>query len=217
MIKKLGIHFLGAVFIPLGVSMIVNAQIGAFPWDGINLFMYSMVLTWWSGVELWMITFFNGALMTVLAVILYKKPQYFISLLMILATSIFFQLFSYLLATYFPYHDNILIAIPMALLGMIVMAIGINFTILSGLVASSIELVMMYIEKKVNNLFLAKLILEGCLLLFSVALGIITGDLWLYVNWFTLIAILTASTFVSTTYPMVAFMIGKKGHKNENK
>ena len=217
MIKKLGIHFLGVVFIPLGVAMIVNAQIGAFPWDGINLFMFSMVQSWWPEVNLWMISFFNGTLMAILAVILYRKPKYFVSIIMILFTSLFFELFYYLLGTYMPYHEQLYFAIPMALLGMVVMAIGINFTILSGLIASAIELVMMFIDKKVHNLFLAKLILEGSLLIISITLGIITGDLWLYVNWFTVIAILTVSTFVSMTYPLVALMIGKKGHLNENK
>jgi uncharacterized membrane protein YczE len=216
MLKKYIIHFLGLVLIPLGIVMIVNSKIGSFPWDAMSMFANELWSLIFPGIELWLTTFINGAILAVIVVILYKNPKYFMTLIMILITSLFFDWFNRLFSL-FTYSNNVFLAIIMALLGMVVMAIGINLTILSGLMASAVESAMMFIDKFTKNLFLSKLLLESMFLIIAIILGLIAGNLWDYIGPFTLVAILSASTFVSITHPLVHFLVGKKGMEHESK
>jgi uncharacterized membrane protein YczE len=210
--KKIILHTLGFIIIALGISNILTSKLGASPIDAFNYFLHKIVITFIPSLTLGTIIIFTGLAVTLLAFIFNKNKNMIISAIFLFVVGIFVDMWMFILG-YIP--DQIVtlmvIRILLAVSGMLLCSFGVAITILTGLPASPYERMMLVIHEKINNLAIAKIIVEGSFFLIAITLGLLTHRLFEQVNIFTIVMTFSIGPLVL----LFSNMIKKKYFKGE--
>lgn len=223
--KKKGVlHILGFIVIALGIANILTSELGASPIDAFNYFLYNIVVTIIPQVKIGsMVIFtvtigsviiFTGLVVTLLAYIFNKDKNMRVSAVFLIVVGVFVDMWLFLLG-FLPdaITSLIVIRILMASVGMLLCAFGVAITILTGFPASPYERLMLVIHKRIHNLSLSKIIVEGSFFVLAVILGLLTHRLFEQVHIFTVIMTFMMGILVS----MFTHIIQKKFIKGEVK
>ena len=76
------------------------------------------------------------------------------------------------------WFEDLWVRIPLALVSLVFITFGVAITISTGLTMAPYEQMMLIIDRKVHNLGLSKMLIEGTFLLMAIFLGIYTKQLW---------------------------------------
>lgn len=210
--KKIILHTLGFIIIALGISNILTSKLGASPIDAFNYFLHKIVINFIPSLTLGTVIIFTGLVVTLLAFIFNKNKNMIISAIFLFVVGIFVDMWMFILG-YIPDQivNLMMIRILLALSGMLLCSFGVAVTILTGLPASPYERMMLVIHEKINNLAIAKIIVEGSFFLIAITLGLLTQSLFEQVNIFTIVMTFSIGPLVL----LFSNMIKKKYFKGE--
>jgi uncharacterized membrane protein YczE len=215
--NKIILHTLGFIVIALGISNILTSKLGASPVDAFNYFFHKIVSNFLPAITLGTIIIITGLLVTLLAFVFNKNKNMMISAIFLFVVGIFVDMWMLLLG-YIP--DQILslmiIRILLAISGMLLCSFGVAVTILTGLPPSPYERLMLVIHEKINNLAIAKIMVEGSFFLIAVILGLLTQSLFEQVNIFTIVMTFSIGPLVLLFSNMIKKRILKGEIKNES-
>ena len=157
---------------------------------------------------------FTGLVVTLLAFLFNKDKDMVISAVFLIIVGVFVDMWLFLLG-FIPAQVTSLIVfrILMASVGMLLCAFGVAITILTGFPASPYERLMLVIHKRINNLSLSKIIVEGSFFVLAVILGLLTQRLFEQVHIFTVVMTFMMGILVS----MFTHIIRKKFIKGDLK
>ncbi|BCR35941.1 YczE/YyaS/YitT family protein [Mariniplasma anaerobium] len=212
------LHTLGFIVIALGISNILTSKLGASPIDAFNYFLHKIVINYIPSLTLGTIIIFTGLAVTLLAFIFNKNKNMIISAIFLFVVGIFVDMWMFLLG-YIP--DQILslmiFRIFLAVSGMLLCSFGVAVTILTGLPPSPYERLMLVIHEKINNLAIAKIIVEGSFFILAISLGLLTQSLFEQVNLFTIVMTFSIGPLVLLFSNMLKKKYFKGELKNESK
>lgn len=210
--KKIILHTLGFIIIALGISNILTSKLGASPIDAFNYFLHKIVINFIPSLTLGTVIIFTGLVVTLLAFIFNKNKNMIISAIFLFVVGIFVDMWMFILG-YIPDQivNLMMIRILLAISGMLLCSFGVAVTILTGLPASPYERMMLVIHEKINNLAIAKIIVEGSFFLIAITLGLLTQSLFEQVNIFTIVMTFSIGPLVL----LFSNMIKKKYFKGE--
>lgn len=174
MLKKIIIQLLGFFIVALGIVGIIYSRLGAAPIDAFNYFVYTI-----TPLSLGTLTVMSGVMVAVICFIVERKWSIIFSVLFLFTVGIFVDAWKYMFDL-IPqvWFSELYIRIPLALVSLILITFGVALTISTGLTMAPYEQLMLIIDRKVHNLGLSKMLIEGTFLLMAVALGIYTKQLW---------------------------------------
>ncbi|MDI6452066.1 hypothetical protein [Peloplasma aerotolerans] len=205
MIKKIMIHLSGFMFIALGIVGVIFSRVGATPLDAFNYFVYTL-----TPLTLGTIAVISGLVVSTIAYLLDPKKDMLISIGFLFLVGLFIDGWKFLFEIIFPLGiDSFFIRIPLAGFSLISITFGAALTLTTGLASSPFERLLIIINRKVNNLMLSKIMMEGTFLILAVIMGLITGLLFEQVHVYTLILVLGIGPFIS----MFVDLINKQKRK----
>ncbi len=213
MIKRIIAHLFGFTLVGLGVSLIIFSNQGAFPLDALNWFLAELTPSKFIDNGVW-----NYIMSTLIAIVTYliiRKPKVFISIVMVLFVSLSISLFGSLILNTLPQH--IALKIILAPVGLLIIAFGANFTIVSGLPAAPVEQLMVVLTIHTNSLKRSRYYMEAVFAALAIVVGLIYGDLFKQIGWFSVVAILFIGPLMELLMPLNKKIIGLKENENEVK
>jgi|SRR5690554_592728 len=213
-LKKAILHIIGFIVIALGIANILTSKLGASPIDAFNYFLYNIVVEIIPIITIGTVIIFTGLVVTLLAFLYNKDKDMVISAVFLIIVGVFVDMWLFILG-FIPDQVTSLIVfrILMASVGMLLCAFGVAITILTGFPASPYERLMLVIHKRINNLSLSKIIVEGSFFVLAVILGLLTQRLFEQVHIFTVVMTFMMGILVS----MFTHIIRKKFIKGDLK
>ncbi|MFA5471375.1 MAG: hypothetical protein WC219_04950 [Acholeplasmataceae bacterium] len=223
-LKKAILHIIGFIVIALGIANILTSKLGASPIDAFNYFLFNIVVEIIPVVKIGSVIIFTvtigsviiftGLVVTLLAFLFNKDKDMVISAVFLIIVGVFVDMWLFLLG-FVPAQVTslVVIRILMASVGMLLCAFGVAITILTGFPASPYERLMLVIHKRINNLSLSKIIVEGSFFVLAVILGLLTQRLFEQVHIFTVVMTFMMGILVS----MFTHIIRKKFIKGDLK
>lgn len=206
MTKRIIAHIGGFILIGLGVSLIIYSNQGAFPIDALNWFIANLIPS--SIIDNGIVNYVVSILLAVLTYFIVKKPKVFISVIMVTFVSLAISVFGRILTPLIP--DHLALKIILAPVGLLLIAFGSNFTIVSGLPSAPVEQLMMVLTQYTNSMKKARYFMEAVFLALAIITGLIYKDLWAQVNWFTLVAVLFIGPLMEFLIPANKKILGLK-------
>ena len=174
MLKKIIAQLLGFFVISIGIVGIIYSKFGAAPIDAFNYFVYTI-----TPLSLGTVTVLSGVLVAIICFIVERKWSILFSVLFLFTVGIFVDLWKYIFDL-LPqvWFEDLWVRIPLALISLVFITFGVAITISTGLTMAPYEQMMLIIDRKVHNLGLSKMLIEGTFLLMAIFLGIYTKQLW---------------------------------------
>ncbi len=185
---KLFEHIMGFIILSLGIVFVIQARLGAGAIDAFNFYVAELLNDRFPFITIGRIAIINGIFATLLAYLLSKDKKVFIGIIFIFIVGNFIDawqwLFSFVPEVWF---STFLMRLILASVGVIVIAIGVSFTILSGYPPSPFERLLLVLDKKINNLSVTKIFIDGTYLIFAIILGLIYRDVFNQIGLFTIV------------------------------
>ena len=196
--KNILLHTIGFITIALGIANIISAKLGASPIDAFNYFLYNITSNIIPSITLGTVIIFTGLFVTALTFMINKNKDMIISGIFLFVVGVFVDMWMFLIG-YLPdaFMSLLIVRILMATIGMLLCALGVSITILTGLPASPYERLMLVVYKRINNLSLSKIVVEGSFFILAVTLGLLTNRLFEQVHIFTILMTFMIGIFVS--------------------
>jgi uncharacterized membrane protein YczE len=204
-------HTIGFIIIALGISSILNSNLGASPIDAFNYFLQQIVVEYFPWATIGRVIIFTGLTVTLLTYLLNLEKNMLISAIFLIVVGNFVDAWNLAFELIPNDISSILvIRILMASLGMLLCAFGVSITILTGLPASPYERLMLVIYKKIKVLSLSKIIVEGSFFVIAIILGLLTKSLFEQVHIFTVVMTFMMGILVGM-FTNILKKINKKG------
>jgi len=174
LLKKIIIQVLAFFIIAFGIVGIIFSRLGAAPIDAFNYFVYTI-----TPISLGTMTVLTGVFVAVICFVIDRKWQMIFSILFLFTVGFFVDAWKFVYEL-LPqgFYDPYIIRIPLALISLLIITFGVGVTISTGLTMAPFEQLMLIIDRKVHNLGLSKMMIEGVFLIVAIALGIYTKQLW---------------------------------------
>lgn len=216
MLKRMIIHVLGLILISFGIALIMSQNSGIFPWDAAGLNLVSLFAKWHIKINVGIASFILNSILGILCIIFTRDLKYLFSFINIAIFSLFLNLSTWLLG-YATWSESVPMVLSMLCLGLLSIAIGTNFNVISKLVASPVEALLMIVHRKwfPRSLGLSKAVLETTFLCVAIVLGALNGHALAHITWFTFVAVAVLSPLIQVTHKPIKLLYG--GFKNEVK
>lgn len=174
MLKKIFIQILAFFVIAFGIVGIIFSRLGAAPIDAFNYFVFTI-----TPLSLGTMTVLTGILVAVICYVIDRKWQMIFSVLFLFTVGIFVDMWKWVYEM-MPsgFYDSLMVRIPLAAISLLIITFGVGVTISTGLTMAPFEQLMLIIDRKVHNLGLSKMMIEGTFLIAAIILGIYTKQLW---------------------------------------
>lgn len=186
--KKIIWHTLGFIIIALGITNIITSKLGASPVDAFNYFLHFFAIKMIPLITLGTVIIITGLVVTLIAYLFNKDKNMLISAIFIFVVGIFVDMWLFLFGFVPDSLLNLMVMrIFLATSGMILCAIGVSITILTGLPSSPYERLMLIIDEKIDNITVSKIIVESSFLVLAVILGLSANILFEQVHIFTVV------------------------------
>ncbi|OQC10836.1 MAG: hypothetical protein BWX74_00423 [Tenericutes bacterium ADurb.Bin087] len=210
-IIKLIIYVLGIVLVGLGVQIIIYTNVGTAPIDAMNYYLARIYLQLFNNNDfstlkttIGVASLAFGTLTVVVLFLITKNKALIFTWFNIFIVSLVISLWGLLFDTFAPLATSFFITALIALLGIIIVAFGVFLVLVTEFPAGPPEEIMRLINKKANNLLVAKLLTETFYLVLAfiamiISITIIDGNglEFTQVGVFTLITLVLTSLFVS--------------------
>lgn len=168
LIRRLLIHLIGAISIGLGVQTVVFSNIGSAPLDALTFYLSRIYLQLFQNSDfsshksiLGIASLVVGTIATLILLIVKRDKRLIFTWLNIALVATIIFTWGFLFDRLTPLSNNILVKSLVAVLGVIILSFGVFLTLISGVPAGPHEELLLLYDRKINNLFVSKLIVEG--------------------------------------------------------
>ncbi len=185
---KLFEHIMGFIILSLGIVFVINAELGAGAIDAFNFYLAELLNDKFSLVTIGRVSIVNGIFVAILGFIISRDKKVFIGIVFIFIVGNFIDMWQWLFS-YVPiiWYQTLIMRIVLASLGVVVIAIGVSFTMLSGYPPSPFEKLLMILDKKINNISITKILIDGSYLIVAIILGVLYGNVFSQIGLFTIV------------------------------
>ncbi len=190
MLKRWITHILGVIIVSMGVALLISQNKGAQAWDAASLNLGLKI-------DVGLAAFILNIFVCLICIIWTRKLKY----LLVLANAFAFSLILTPLKDLFLLLPNEgFVSYIWLFLGIITIAIGINFLVLAKLIPMPAEALFVLIhEHLIKHYMMAKIALEIAFAIVAVILGSILGTPFANLSLFTVIATVGISLVIHVT------------------
>lgn len=210
-IIKLIVYLLGIILVGFGVQIIIYTNVGTAPIDAMNYYLARIYLQLFNNSDfsklkttIGVASLAFGTLTVLVLFIITKNKTLIFTWLNIFIVSLVISIWGLLFDTFNPLNTTFFIRALVALLGILIISFGVFLVIVTEFPAGPPEEIMRLINKKTNNLFVAKLLAETFYLVLAcismiISVTIIDGNgvEFTQVGIFTIVTLILTSVFVS--------------------
>jgi len=204
LIKKYIYQTFGFMIITFGIVGVIFSKLGAAPIDAFNYFLYRL-----TPLSLGTIAVITGLLISLFAYLIDRNKDMIISVIFLFIIGVFIDIWKYL---YELLPNNILesyyFRVPLAIMSLFIISYGVAITITSGLPSSPFERLLLGIDKKIKNLKLSKILIEGSFFLLAIVFGLIAKELFEQVHLYTVVIVFSIG-------PLIEYFVKKINIRKE--
>lgn len=190
-------HIFGFILISLGIVFVLESKLGAGPMDAFNYYLSAIISKNQPFFTVGRIAIFNGLFAVLLSYALSRDKKVLISFIFIFIVGNFIDLWIYIFG-FFPdtWFIGFTIRLIVATMGVIILGIGVALTVNTGLPPSPFESLLLVLDKKINNISITKVLIDGSYLIVALILGYIYGDILEQIGIFTIVLTLFTGVIV---------------------
>lgn len=211
MIKKLFIHVVGLLLMAIAISMIIATSVGASPYDALN--EYLRILLKVHPNQLGYVSTTMGVILTLIVYYFKRDKKVFISIFFLVLIGLFINGSLTLIYKTDIKQAHIVVKYVLALISLFVLGFGTALTLTTGLTPSTLEEVALLVNQKVKNFSIAKVLLDFVFLVIAVILGLILGDVFAQINFFTIVMMAFTGPVIDLNYRFVSLLKKNKKEK----
>lgn len=211
MIKKLFIHVVGLLLMAIAISMIIATSVGASPYDALNEYLRMLLKV--HPNQLGYVSTTMGAILTLIVYYFKRDKKVFISIFFLVLIGLFINGSLTLIYKTDIKQAHIVVKYVLALISLFVLGFGTALTLTTGLTPSTLEEVALLVNQKVKNFSIAKVLLDFVFLVIAVILGLILGDVFAQINFFTIVMMAFTGPVIDLNYRFVSLLKKNKKEK----
>lgn len=190
-------HIFGFILISLGIVFVLTAQLGAGPMDAFNYYLSEIISKNHPFFTVGRIAILNGLFAVILSYILSKDYKVLISFIFIFIVGNFIDIWIYLFGfvpdTWFISFTSRFL---LASIGILILGVGVALTVNTGYPPSPFESLLLVLDKRINNISITKVLIDGSYLIVALILGYIYGDMLEQIGIFTVVLTLFTGVIV---------------------
>ncbi len=211
MIKKLFIHVVGLLLMAIAISMIIATSVGASPYDALNEYLRMLLKV--HPNQLGYVSTTMGVILTLIVYYFNRDKKVFISIFFLVLIGLFINGSLTLIYKTDIKQAHIVVKYVLALISLFVLGFGTALTLTTGLTPSTLEEVALLVNQKVKNFSIAKVLLDFVFLVIAVILGLILGDVFAQINFFTIVMMAFTGPVIDLNYRFVSLLKKNKKEK----
>lgn len=211
MIKKLFIHVVGLLLMAIAISMIIATSVGASPYDALNEYLRMLLKV--HPNQLGYVSTTMGVILTLIVYYFKRDKKVFISIFFLVLIGLFINGSLTLIYKTDIKQAHIVVKYVLALISLFVLGFGTALTLTTGLTPSTLEEVALLVNQKVKNFSIAKVLLDFIFLVIAVILGLILGDVFAQINFFTIVMMAFTGPVIDLNYRFVSLLKKNKKEK----
>lgn len=213
MIKKLFIHVVGLLLMAIAISMIIATSVGASPYDALNEYLRMLLKV--HPNQLGYVSTTMGVILTLIVYYFNRDKKVFISIFFLVLIGLFINGSLTLIYKTDIKQAHIVVKYVLALISLFVLGFGTALTLTTGLTPSTLEEVALLVNQKVKNFSIAKVLLDFLFLVIAVILGLILGDVFAQINFFTIVMMAFTGPVIDLNYRFVSLLKKNKKEKTD--
>lgn len=190
-------HIFGFILISLGIVFVLTAQLGAGPMDAFNYYLSEIISKNHPFFTVGRVAILNGLFAVILSYILSKDYKVLISFIFIFIVGNFIDIWIYLFGfvpdTWFISFTSRFL---LASIGILILGVGVALTVNTGYPPSPFESLLLVLDKRINNISITKVLIDGSYLIVALILGYIYGDMLEQIGIFTVVLTLFTGVIV---------------------
>lgn len=190
-------HIFGFILISLGIVFVLTAQLGAGPMDAFNYYLSEIISKNHPFFTVGRVAILNGLFAVILSYILSKDYKVLISFIFIFIVGNFIDIWIYLFGfvpdTWFISFTSRFL---LASIGILILGVGVALTVNTGYPPSPFESLLLVLDKRINNISITKVLIDGSYLIVALILGYIYGDILEQIGIFTVVLTLFTGVIV---------------------
>ncbi|MGI6644155.1 MAG: hypothetical protein ACOX28_00080 [Bacilli bacterium] len=225
--KRCLIYLIGAIILSFGVQLVIYTNIGSSPIDALDYYLARIFLQLFNNGDFSRISsaigiayFVLATIITLLLIIITRDKKLFLIFLNIILLSFLIWSWGFLFDSFPPLEMHYLLKLLIAIIGIIILSFGVTLIIITDLPAAHTEEIMKLLNKKTNNFFLSKLIIESVYIILAfiamiISLVVIDGGKveFTQISFFTILNLLLVSFFI-WLFDLIFKKIRKKPETN---
>jgi len=211
LIKKLFIHVVGLLLMAIAISMIIATSVGASPYDALNEYLRMLLKV--HPNQLGYVSTTMGVILTLIVYYFNRDKKVFISIFFLVLIGLFINGSLTLIYKTDIKQAHIVVKYVLALISLFVLGFGTALTLTTGLTPSTLEEVALLVNQKVKNFSIAKVLLDFVFLVIAVILGLILGDVFAQINFFTIVMMAFTGPVIDLNYRFVSLLKKNKKEK----
>lgn len=174
MYKRIIVHVLGFIILALGIAALITSRLGSSPADAYHYFLSEI-----TPLSIGMFAILTSFTLAFIAFIIERNKDIIIGFLFSVILGSFIDIWlDYLFKLIDQsFLDLILVRIILAVVALILIALGTAMTLITNLPTSPYDRMMVILNKKTNNISLSKLILESTFMVLALSVGFIATKL----------------------------------------
>ena len=195
----------------IAISMIIATSVGASPYDALNEYLRMLLKV--HPNQLGYVTTTMGAILTLIVYYFKRDKKVFISIFFLVLIGLFINGSLTLIYKTDIKQAHIVVKYVLALISLFVLGFGTALTLTTGLTPSTLEEVALLVNQKVKNFSIAKVLLDFVFLVIAVILGLILGDVFAQINFFTIVMMAFTGPVIDLNYRFVSLLKKNKKEK----
>jgi|SRR5690554_399109 uncharacterized membrane protein YczE len=195
----------------IAISMIIATSVGASPYDALNEYLRMLLKV--HPNQLGYVSTTMGAILTLIVYYFKRDKKVFISIFFLVLIGLFINGSLTLIYKTDIKQAHIVVKYVLALISLFVLGFGTALTLTTGLTPSTLEEVALLVNQKVKNFSIAKVLLDFVFLVIAVILGLILGDVFAQINFFTIVMMAFTGPVIDLNYRFVSLLKKNKKEK----
>lgn len=195
----------------IAISMIIATSVGASPYDALNEYLRMLLKV--HPNQLGYVSTTMGVILTLIVYYFKRDKKVFISIFFLVLIGLFINGSLTLIYKTDIKQAHIVVKYVLALISLFVLGFGTALTLTTGLTPSTLEEVALLVNQKVKNFSIAKVLLDFVFLVIAVILGLILGDVFAQINFFTIVMMAFTGPVIDLNYRFVSLLKKNKKEK----
>jgi uncharacterized membrane protein YczE len=195
----------------IAISMIIATSVGASPYDALNEYLRMLLKV--HPNQLGYVSTTMGVILTLIVYYFNRDKKVFISIFFLVLIGLFINGSLTLIYKTDIKQAHIVVKYVLALISLFVLGFGTALTLTTGLTPSTLEEVALLVNQKVKNFSIAKVLLDFVFLVIAVILGLILGDVFAQINFFTIVMMAFTGPVIDLNYRFVSLLKKNKKEK----
>ena len=197
----------------IAISMIIATSVGASPYDALNEYLRMLLKV--HPNQLGYVSTTMGVILTLIVYYFNRDKKVFISIFFLVLIGLFINGSLTLIYKTDIKQAHIVVKYVLALISLFVLGFGTALTLTTGLTPSTLEEVALLVNQKVKNFSIAKVLLDFLFLVIAVILGLILGDVFAQINFFTIVMMAFTGPVIDLNYRFVSLLKKNKKEKTD--